>query len=80
MYRDSEMAIWLASGLGLPELAASPFLRFAWPIVASECLSWPVAWPWSNQQIQQCAHNSSNAAIYDRIAPGEFQESSDGTA
>ncbi|WP_159310144.1 LptF/LptG family permease, partial [Klebsiella pneumoniae] len=35
--------------------------------------------PWSNQQVQQLRAQYSQRSDIDRIAPGEFQESSDGS-
>ena len=52
MYRDSEMAIWFASGQGLAS-QLRPVLRFAWPIVAVIAVLALLVWPWSNHQIQQ---------------------------
>ena len=78
MYRDSEMAIWFASGQGLAS-QLRPILRFAWPIVAVIALLALVVWPWSNHQIQELRNQFEQRSDIDRIAPGEFQESSDGT-
>lgn len=78
MYRDSEMAIWFASGQGLAS-QLQPILRFAWPIVAVIAVLALVVWPWSNQQIQELRAQFEQRSDIDRIAPGEFQESSDGT-
>ena len=78
MYRDSEMAIWMSSGQGLGSLLR-PFLRFAWPIVAAVAGLALVAWPWSNQQVLQLRAQFEQRSDLDRIAPGEFQESSDGS-
>lgn len=47
MYRDSEMAIWMSSGLGLGSVLR-PFLRFSWPILAAVAGLALLAWPWSN--------------------------------
>lgn len=78
MYRDSEMAIWFASGQGLAS-QLQPILRFAWPIVAVIAVLGLLVWPWSNQQIQELRNQFEQRSDIDRIAPGEFQESSDGT-
>jgi len=78
MYRDSEMAIWFASGQGLAS-QLRPVLRFAWPIVAVIAVLALLVWPWSNHQIQQLRAQFEQRSDIDRIAPGEFQESSDGT-
>lgn len=78
MYRDSEMAIWFSSGQGLASMLG-PILRFAWPIIAVIAALSLLVWPWSNQQIQQLRAQFEQRSDIDRIAPGEFQESSDGT-
>jgi len=78
MYRDSEMVIWFASGRGLVSFLP-PLLRFAWPVVAVIAVLATVVWPWSNQQVQQLRTQYSQRSDIDRIAPGEFQESSDGS-
>ena len=78
MYRDSEMAIWFSSGQGLAA-QLRPTLRFAWPIIAVIALLALLVWPWSNLQIQQLRMQYQQRSDIDRIAPGEFQESSDGS-
>ena len=78
MYRDSEMAIWFASGQGLAS-QLKPILRFAWPIVAVIAVLGLLVWPWSNQQVQELRAQFEQRSDIDRIAPGEFQESSDGS-
>jgi len=78
MYRDSEMVIWFASGRGLVSFLP-PLLRFAWPVVAVIAVLATLVWPWSNQQVQQLKSQYSQRSDIDRIAPGEFQESSDGS-
>lgn len=78
MYRDSEMAIWFSSGQGLAT-QLRPILRFAWPIIAVIALLALLVWPWSNLQIQQLRMQYQQRSDIERIAPGEFQESSDGS-
>ncbi len=78
MYRDSEMAIWMSSGQGLLSLLR-PFLRFAWPILAAVLGLSLLAWPWSNDQVLQLRTQFEQRSDLDRIAPGEFQESADGS-
>ena len=77
MYRDSEMVIWFASGRGLASLV-KPLLRFAWPVLLIVAVLGLWVWPWSNQQVQQMREQFEQRSDVDRIAPGEFQESSDG--
>ena len=78
MYRDSEMVIWFASGRGLLSLLA-PLLRFSWPVMLVIALLSLLVWPWANQQIDQLKQQYEQRSDIDRIAPGEFQESANGT-
>jgi lipopolysaccharide export system permease protein len=78
MYRDSEMVIWFASGRGLVSLLA-PLLRFSWPVMVVIAVLALGVWPWANQQIQQLRAQYEQRSDVDRIAPGEFQESANGT-
>src|SRR5258708_10016100 len=48
-YRDSEMVVWLASGVSLTSLIR-PIAKFAAPIVLLIGFFAFVAWPWSNEQ------------------------------
>ena len=78
MYRDSEMVIWFSSGRGLASLLP-PLLRFAWPVMLVVALLSLAVWPWANRQIQEMRAQYEQRGDIDRIAPGEFQESANGT-
>jgi len=78
MYRDSEMVIWFASGRGLISLL-SPLLRFSWPVMLVIATLSLAIWPWANRQIQELKAQYEQRSDLDRIAPGEFQESANGT-
>ena len=78
MYRDSEMVIWFASGRGLTSLL-TPLLRFAWPVVVVVATLALLVWPWANQQIQELRAQYEQRNDIERIAPGEFQESANGS-
>ena len=78
MYRDSEMVIWFASGRGLISLV-KPLLRFSWPVMLAIGLLSLVVWPWANAQIQELKTRYEQRSDIDRIAPGEFQESANGS-
>lgn len=78
MYRDSEMVIWFASGRGLVSLLR-PLLRFAWPVMVVIAVLSLLVWPWANAQIQELKTRYEQRSDIDRIAPGEFQESSNGS-
>lgn len=78
MYSDSEMVIWFASGRGLFNFLG-PLLRFAWPILLAIALLALLVWPWANQQIETLKLQYEQRSDIDRIAPGEFQESANGS-
>lgn len=77
MYRDSEMVIWFGAGRGLVRLLA-PLLRFSWPVMLAIAALSLAVWPWANRQIQELKTQYEQRSDVDRIAPGQFQESSDG--
>ena len=77
MYRDSEMVVWMSSGRSLTSFL-SPLFRFAWPVLVIIFLSALFVWPWTNNQTKNMQDNFGNRSDIDRIAPGQFQESSSG--
>lgn len=77
MYSDSEMVIWLSSGQGLWHFVR-PLLGFAWPMLLVVALLALFVWPWSNQQIQDLKQRFEKRSDIERVAPGQFQESSGG--
>jgi len=77
MYRDSEMIIWLASGRSLGGFVG-PVLRFAWPVLLVITLMVLFVWPWANQQTEELRDRFSRRGDLERVAPGQFQESSSG--
>lgn len=77
MYRDSEMVVWFTSGQGLASFLP-PLFRFAWPILVVIALMALFVWPWANQQTDEMQSRYEQRSDLDRIAPGQFQESSSG--
>jgi lipopolysaccharide export system permease protein len=77
MYRDSEMAIWFSSGKGLGHFVR-PLLGFAWPFLLVVFFLALFAWPWSNLQIHELSQRFEKRNDFERIAPGQFQESAGG--
>lgn len=77
MYRDSEMVIWFAAGRGLSAFLG-PLFRFASPVLIVIALLALVVWPWSNQQTQDMKDRYGKRGDLERVAPGQFQESSSG--
>ena len=77
MYRDNEMVIWFGSGRGLAGFI-SPVTRFSWPILLVIALMVLFVWPWANEQTEQLRDRYERRGDLERIAPGQFQESSSG--
>jgi lipopolysaccharide export system permease protein len=77
MYRDSEMIIWLSSGRSLGGFLG-PVMRFSWPILLVITVMVFVVWPWANAQTDSLRDRFERRGDLERIAPGQFQESSSG--
>jgi lipopolysaccharide export system permease protein len=77
MYRESEMAIWFASGVGLTRFVA-PVLRVSWPVLLVIGLLALFVWPWQNQRSVELKERFERRSDLSRVAPGQFQTSSDG--
>ena len=77
MYRDSEMVIWFASGIGLGRVLR-PVLRLAWPLLLAVALLALFVWPWGNRQIAELKDRYERRSDASRVAPGQFQSSADG--
>ncbi|MES2412928.1 MAG: LPS export ABC transporter permease LptF [Pseudomonadota bacterium] len=77
MYRDSEMVVWFTSGRGLAGFLR-PLFRFSWPVLLIIALTSLFVWPWTNQQTKDMKERYEGRSDLDRIAPGQFQESSNG--
>ena len=77
MYSDSEMVVWFSSGQGLAGFLR-PLFHFAWPVLLVITLMAVFVWPWANQQTRDMQSRYQQRGDLDRIAPGQFQESSSG--
>lgn len=77
MYRDSEMVIWFASGLGLMRFLG-PVLRMSAPLVLIVALLALLVWPWGNRQVEELKDRFQRRSDISRVAPGQFQTSADG--
>lgn len=77
MYRDSEMAIWFSSGLGLSRFVR-PVLRTGWPVLLVIVLLVAFVWPWGNRKTSELRTRYEQRSDLLRVAPGSFQTSSDG--
>lgn len=77
MYRDSEMAIWFASGVSLQRFVR-PVLRTSWPVLLVVMLLVLFVWPWGNRQSTDLRERYEQRSDLSRVAPGVFQSSRDG--
>jgi lipopolysaccharide export system permease protein len=77
MYRDSEMAIWFASGVPLARFVR-PVLRTGWPVLLVVGLLTLFVWPWGNKQSAELRDRYEQRSDLSRVAPGVFQTSRDG--
>ena len=77
MYRDSEMAIWFASGLPLTRFVR-PVLRMGWPVLLVVAVLVLFVWPWGNRQSADLRDRYQQRSDLSRVAPGVFQTSRDG--
>lgn len=77
MYRDSEMAIWFASGLGLSRFVR-PVLRTSWPVLVVVALLLSFVWPWGNRSSLELRERYQQRGDLSRVTPGVFQTSGDG--
>jgi lipopolysaccharide export system permease protein len=78
MYRESEMTIWFASGVGLTRFVR-PVLRVSWPVLLVIGLLALFVWPWQNQRGVELKERFERRSDLSRVTPGQFQTSSDGT-
>ncbi|WKB52945.1 LPS export ABC transporter permease LptF [Eleftheria terrae] len=77
MYRESEMAVWFASGLPLGRFVR-PVARLSLPVAAAVLLLALLGWPWANQRSAELRELYERRSDLSRVAPGQFQTSSDG--
>ncbi len=77
MYRDSEMTIWFASGVGLTRFIR-PVMAMSWPVLIVIAVLMTVVWPWGNQNSAELRVRYSQRSDLSRVTPGVFQSSADG--
>jgi lipopolysaccharide export system permease protein len=77
MYRDSEMAIWFCSGIGLSRFVR-PVLRTSAPVLLAVAALLLVVWPWGNRNSNELRDRYQQRSDLSRVTPGVFQSSSDG--
>ncbi len=78
MYRESEMVIWFASGLGLGRFVR-PVLGMAWPVLLVAAALLLFVWPWGNRSSVELRSRYEQRTDLSRVAPGVFQTSRDGS-
>lgn len=77
MYRDSEMAIWFASGIGLQRFMR-PVLRTGGPVLLVVAVLQLFVWPWGNRNSLELRERYQQRGDLSRVTPGVFQTSADG--
>jgi lipopolysaccharide export system permease protein len=78
MYRESEMAVWFASGKGLAGFVW-PILRFSWPILLAIAFLALLVWPWASQKTQLLRSQYEQRSDLERVSIGQFQENAAGS-
>jgi lipopolysaccharide export system permease protein len=78
MYRDSEMAIWFSSGVGLARFTG-PVLRMSWPVLLVVAALVLIVWPWANRSSAELRDRYEQRSDLSRVTPGVFQSSRDGS-
>ena len=78
MYRDSEMAIWFASGVSLSRFIR-PVLRTTWPVLLVVMLLSLLVWPWVNERSAELKDQFERRSNLSRVTPGQFEASADGS-
>lgn len=73
-YRDSEMVVWLASGLSLARWIR-PVLGFGLPLVLLTAVLSLVATPWAKQKSAEYIERFEKREDLQKVAPGQFRES-----
>jgi lipopolysaccharide export system permease protein len=73
-YRDSEMVVWLASGVSLARLI-KPIAVFSAPLIVLIAFFAYVGWPWSNTQSKLIRERFQQRDEVSLLAPGQFRES-----
>ncbi|MDC8784437.1 LPS export ABC transporter permease LptF [Roseateles koreensis] len=79
MYRETEMTIWFASGIGLARFVR-PVLRMAAPVIALVVVLDLLLWPWGNQNSTLLLERFQKRSDLSRVTPGQFQTSRDGNS
>lgn len=73
LWRDHEMAVWLASGVSL-KAWVRPLMRFALPLALIIAVMSLAVSPWANQRSRQYAEQLKQREEMSAISPGVFKE------
>ena len=73
-YKDSEMIVWLASGLSITNLIG-PILRFATPLIIIIALLAFFVWPWANRESTLISQRFQQRDDVSMVTAGQFKES-----
>jgi lipopolysaccharide export system permease protein len=76
-YRDSEMVIWLTSGLGITKWIR-PILNFAIPVIVIITVLSFFVMPWASQKVTEYENQLKARDESSSISPGVFKESNNG--
>lgn len=76
-HRDSEMAVWFSSGLGLNKWI-SPILIFAMPVILVILVLSLWVMPWATQKVEDYRVQLKSRDELASISPGVFKESKNG--
>jgi lipopolysaccharide export system permease protein len=74
-YKDSEMVVWFASGLSLTRFI-KPVLLFGTPIILLTAGLAFYATPWAKQKSSEYVDRFAKREDLQKVAPGQFRESS----
>lgn len=74
-YRDSEMVIWLSSGLSLTSFVA-PIMRFAMPLLAAIAALSLFLTPWAQTKSAEFRQRMDTRNDVSHVSPGVFTETS----
>jgi lipopolysaccharide export system permease protein len=77
MFRDSEMVVWVTSGVGLMRFL-KPIVRFCLPVWLLILILAFWVWPWTHQQNQELRERFRQRGDIERVSPGLFQTSANG--
>lgn len=76
-HRDSEMVVWLTSGLGITKWI-KPIIQFAAPVIIVIALLSFFVMPWATQKIEDYRVQLKSRDEASSISPGVFKESNNG--